>query len=576
MTAAASNAKPLTKSAAASSAHWADREAARIINERGEKDRYVLAAGISPSGTVHVGNFRELMVVDLVARALRQRGKTVRFIFSWDNFDPLRKLPKNFPQVTSTGTPFAEYLGMPLIDVPDPKGEYTSYAQRNQEQFETAIARAGIKPEFIDQSEQYKKGVYTEVLRTGLNRRADIRRVLNKHRSTPLPETWFPVALFCEQCRKAVKTIKAYDGVYTLDYDCHTCGADRKLNFKETPLVKFLWRIDWPMRWQHEGVDFEPGGKDHSSEGGSYTTACELVREIFDDKAPVYLQYDFVLVKGKLEKMSSSKGNAISVAELLNVYEPMVARWLYAAPRPNVDFTLALDQDVIKNYEAFDRLQRVYDAAAGELSVQRRNEVTRLYELARVTQLPTGEGVTAGKAPRRAAFRHLCNVAQLYDFNEAAVLKHYAAELGTEAATRSALMERMRCAAHWLKHYAGERFCFKVRETAVSVEELLQEGERQLPQLKEIKASMLAVLAELCALLSDVNAWETLSENTLEQWFYETLRKYDDLNMNKQSFFACMYLLLIGKERGPRLANFMLILGRERLNKLLAPSVLKN
>ena len=78
--------------------HWADITAERIIKQLGDKDQYVLASGITPSGQVHFGNFRESVTVDLVARALRDRGKKVRFIFSWDDFDTFRKVPKGMPR----------------------------------------------------------------------------------------------------------------------------------------------------------------------------------------------------------------------------------------------------------------------------------------------------------------------------------------------------------------------------------------------------------------------------------------------------------------------------------------------
>ena len=62
--------------------HWADRMADQIIREKGDLPLYTCASGITPSGTVHIGNFREIITVDLVVRALRARGKNVRFIYS--------------------------------------------------------------------------------------------------------------------------------------------------------------------------------------------------------------------------------------------------------------------------------------------------------------------------------------------------------------------------------------------------------------------------------------------------------------------------------------------------------------
>jgi lysyl-tRNA synthetase, class I len=47
--------------------HWADEAAAKIVFEKGEKELYTCASGITPSGTVHIGNFREIISVDLTA-----------------------------------------------------------------------------------------------------------------------------------------------------------------------------------------------------------------------------------------------------------------------------------------------------------------------------------------------------------------------------------------------------------------------------------------------------------------------------------------------------------------------------
>ncbi|MBQ4341197.1 MAG: hypothetical protein II756_01690, partial [Clostridia bacterium] len=38
--------------------HWSYEIAKKIIERRPDKKEYVCAAGISPSGSVHIGNFR--------------------------------------------------------------------------------------------------------------------------------------------------------------------------------------------------------------------------------------------------------------------------------------------------------------------------------------------------------------------------------------------------------------------------------------------------------------------------------------------------------------------------------------
>ena len=65
--------------------HWADHAARRTVAANPDAETFVAAAGITPSGVVTVGNFREVITVDLVVRALRdRRWKYIR------NFQPDR------------------------------------------------------------------------------------------------------------------------------------------------------------------------------------------------------------------------------------------------------------------------------------------------------------------------------------------------------------------------------------------------------------------------------------------------------------------------------------------------------
>ena len=131
-------------------AHWADEYAEKIIREKGdrvagEKESYTCASGITPSGTVHIGNFREIISVELVVRALRDMGKKVRFIYSWDDYDVFRKVPKNMPKQEE----LKRYLRFPITMVPDPWERDSSYARHNEVDVESMLPVVGIHPEFI-------------------------------------------------------------------------------------------------------------------------------------------------------------------------------------------------------------------------------------------------------------------------------------------------------------------------------------------------------------------------------------------------------------------------------------------
>ena len=63
--------------------NWAREVALKIINERPNEEIYTVASGVSPSGFVHIGNFREIATPYLVAKELRKLGKKVRYILSF-------------------------------------------------------------------------------------------------------------------------------------------------------------------------------------------------------------------------------------------------------------------------------------------------------------------------------------------------------------------------------------------------------------------------------------------------------------------------------------------------------------
>src|SRR5918911_4768714 len=116
---------------------WAKRTAENLLVTHGEGP-HVVVTGISPSGDIHVGNLREVLVGEAVTNALRAKGEEVRFVFHADTIDPLRKIAPGVPES------FERYLGHSLSRVPDPEGCHASYAEHFLGPFEEALRRMEI------------------------------------------------------------------------------------------------------------------------------------------------------------------------------------------------------------------------------------------------------------------------------------------------------------------------------------------------------------------------------------------------------------------------------------------------
>ncbi len=526
--------RPLSK-------HWADQTAFRLTKQRPEQETYTCASGITPSGTVHIGNFRELITVDLVVRSLKMLGKKTRFIFSWDDFDTLRKVPVNLPNQEM----LAKHLRQSISRVPDPYEKDSSYAAANISRFEQEIGAVGIRPEFIRQSEKYSKSEYAEQIRVALENRDKIAQILNKYRKSPLADEWLPTAIYCSKCFRDEIEYQRYEGEWNYSYKCSTCQNEETVDIRKTEHLKLNWRTDWAMRWSYESVDFEPGGKDHSSQGGSYDTGKQIVQEIWGKEAPVYLQYDFVMVKGGEGKMSSSKGKLLSLSQALIAYEPEIVRWIFASQKPNKDFTLALDEDVIKAYEEYDRFEyQVYHPKEGA-------KADKLLMSQRVYQLSQCDDQIAKTYVKKAAFRELCNRLQICDGDiDRAYIKYYSKDFGLEA-EKAHFYKRAKCAWGWISNFAPESFCYRIS------------GEKVELELDETQSKAVELLADLVR-NTDL---EKIDAKDLNQKIYDDVIR--GAGIDSKEFFTVIYKKLIGRPQGPRLPSFLMEIGEERLLALL-------
>lgn len=530
--------------------HWADQQAARIIKEKGDRESYTCASGITPSGTVHIGNFREIITVDLVARALKDRGKNVRFIYSWDDYDVFRKVPANMPKPEV----LEKYLRYPITMVPDTFERDENYARHHEKDIENQLPRVGIHPEFLYQADRYRANRYVEGMKKAMQNRNVIKECLNayrddEHKMDDSKEYW-PVAAFCCKCNKDTTKITDYDGEYGITYICQSCGHTEKGDLRTSKEFKLGWRVDWPMRWNEEQVCFEPGGKDHISPGGSYDTAKLVSKKIYGWDAPVTMKYDFVRLKGVPGKMSSSKGKVISLVDALEVYQPEVLRYIFASNKVDHEFSISFDLDVISIYEAYDKTERIVwgleepKEKNPEKKAQIIAQEKRLYELSQI------EGIPA-VMPYQVPFRLLTTLLQTYSGNVDAVIN----ALGdVKPEQEETLRKRCICAWYWIRESApecAEDMCFALREDGSKAEDITGDMLKAVVRVREEVVPKVGTYAV---------------DKDCQQDMYTIAT---ELGLEAKDLFRALYHALINKDQGPRLANFMKIIGREKLTEIL-------
>jgi lysyl-tRNA synthetase, class I len=559
---------------------WVTRaadDAVRHHERTGAEGPVTCSSGISPSGRVHLGNLREFLMPHFVADELRRRGVPVRHLHVWDDYDRFRKVPHG------VDPSFAEHIGRPLVDVPDPWGWHDSWSTHFKEPVIETFAALGAEVETISQAERYRAGLYRDEVLRAVRHRAEIDAVLAKHRtkrvdaSQPAADEhaaqeaealaesvanddeetsgsgvgYFPFKPYCADCGRDTTTVTAYDDDTTdLAYTCSVCDYHGTTNLATQDEGKLVWKADWPMRWAFEHVDFEPAGMDHATPGSSFTVGHELVESIWDYPRPAWFGYGFVGFAG-MQKMSSSAGGAPTASDALRVLEPAILRWLYVRKQPRQTFDIDFGPEVVRLYDEWDALGRkATDPAKRDVQVL-------AYERASATS-----SYGALPSPRVVVpFRMLASVADV-TAGSSEQISRIVSHLGHAHDSVDDLEPRLSRAMAWTAEFVPEADRTSVRSEpdATAIEALS-------PQEREWLALLLTGLQgdlELDAVTALVYGVPKLARGlSLDD------KPTDEVKADQKEFFRLLYHLLVDAERGPRLPTLIVALGSDRVRGLL-------
>jgi lysyl-tRNA synthetase class 1 len=516
-------------------AFWADAAADEIL-ERDPDDPIVIKGGVSPSGVPHLGHFNEIMRGYFVAEALRDRGREVRQVFTTDDRDRLRKLPRTLADLEWNVVGLGEVdagalgrnLGRPYTDVPDPFGCCDSYGDHFTELLERAAGAVGVPIDVVSNTGLYESGGFDEEVRRVLANRETAREVLAGFQDK-VDDEYVPFFARCHDCGNLTETVTGVDlEAGTVDYVCEDveagddtidgCGHEGTATFREG---KLPWRFEWPAQWHALGVDFEPFGKDHAE--GSWPSGETIAREVFDLEPPVPMVYEWFTLNG--DALSSSSGNIVTVDEVLELLEVEVLRYFFTKnPKKQRDF----DVDSIDHLvDDFDRFEAVYFDAI-EADGLEHERAARAYPMV-VDEVADGR-------PVRISYRFAA-VLGMTDNRELRVEMAKRSGHVPEDATDDevdAALARVEKARAWAERTDNE-FNYRLAE--------------ELPAV-EFDDGTAAALEEL----ADFIEAESPDAETLQGEIYETAKRND---VPVGAFFEAGYRLFLDESEGPRLGPFL-------------------
>lgn len=311
----------------------------------------------TPSGRVHIGALRGVLLHDVINRKLKSAGIDSKFSYGIDDYDPLDGLPSDGQ------TDLDQYMGKPLCNIPAPRGsDKSDLAEHYISEFLEVFTRIGVKPEIYRMRDVYRSGSFNEAIDAILRNAASIRDVYLKVSGAKRSEDWHPFQVVCERCGKIGTTeVTAYDGK-EVTYRCRPdlvkwaagCGYTGKISpFNGNG--KLPWKLEWPAKWHTFGVTIEGAGKDHCTSGGSRDVANACYEAVFKKTPPLNVPYEFFLVEGA--KMSSSKGIGSSAKEMADFLPPEILRYLIlrTVPKRTVNFSTS-QEFLVKLFNDYDAL----------------------------------------------------------------------------------------------------------------------------------------------------------------------------------------------------------------------------
>ncbi len=509
---------------------WADKIAKEISLS---KKPQLVDDAKTPSGRVHVGSLRGVIIHDLIFKALTQKKVKSRYTYIFDDMDPMDGLP-----IYLSKEKYEKYMGIPLKDVPAPEGG-DSYAQYYADEFIQVFNKLGVEPEILWNSKLYTEGKLDKQIKLALDAAEKIQQIYEKISGSRRPKDFVPFQPICEKCGKIGTTAAAdWDGEF-VKYECQEnkvvwakgCGHRGKMKpFGGTG--KMPWRVEWPAKWAALGVTVEGEGKDHASRGGSRDTANAIAKEIFDYDPPLDIPYEHFLFSGK--KMSSSKGIGVSAVEVSQILPPEILRFLMVRPKPmqHIDFDPGAEHTIPKLFDDFDTARNSSEA-----------------DLQRIWQLSAVEG--AGEKYFVPRFSDLINLVQMPNIN---IEKEAELKKGSKLTNEDlrALERRVKYVNIYLDRFAPEKIKFNVKDT--------------LPkEARDLSPNQKILLMKITQLLE--------KSNEAEKFQNAVYQSGKDLGLSSAETFQAIYRSLIGKDSGPKAAWLILSLDKDFIKKRFGEAV---
>lgn len=482
------------------------------LSKRNKDGIIIINDSKTPSGKIHVGSLRGVVIHDAVFRYLDNKGYKVKFTYGIDDFDPMDGLPHDAPEEMK------QQMGKPMCNIPAPEGSNaTDMANYYIEDFLKIFEKLGVEAEIYRLRDIYRSGRFNDSIDIILNNADKVREAYFEVSNSKKPDNWYPFQVICEKCGKIGTTIVTDYSDKLVTYECKKdlvswaegCGYKNKISpFNGNG--KLPWKVEWVAKWHEFGIDVEGAGEDHCTKGGSRDVAVACFRAIFKKQAPINVPYGFFLINGS--KMSSSKGLGFSARDMADFLPSEILRYLMISNQVKRPVEFSVDSNkMLKLFNDYDRLLN-----------ENKKEILELTEVNR--EIESYIGVN---------FQMLITFVQIPNLN---IEEEIESRLERKLTNREkdSLKFRISAVTYWLENYASSEDKFELQVN-------------KPPLMNSLDAKQKQFLVELGEYLTlkDENRLESNIKNNI----YEIARKTP---ISATDAFQAVYKSLLNKDYGPK------------------------
>lgn len=525
---------------------WADKLADIIINRKKYKylDKkvpklklFTVKTSASLSGVLHIGRLSDTIRGDSVYRALKEAGVKSRLIWVAENMDPLRKVPEGVPKS------YEKYIGMPVSNVPDPDKCHKNYADHHTEKYFQVLDKfVFTKMQKFSLREEYQKGNFNPYIKKLLENLEDLIRIQNKYKTNPLREGWSPWTPICDNCGKIVTPrITSYENgivsYFCEDYQFQKTKAKGCGHKGENDPMKgngkLVWKSEWAVEWARWKVVAEGAGKEYHTPNSAFWVNAEILERIFDFPAVQPIFYEHIMIDNV--KMSASLGNVVYPHDWLEVAPAELLRLFY---NKRLMVTRSFSWSDLPNlYDEYDRITNVYFGKTKMANKREEKHLKRLYEISHWKKIEEVSDMS---------FSHAAEISQIFK-NKIDIVKSLKKTDHYKKKYHKQIFDRIKKAIIWLDKYAPEDMKFE-----------LQKSVSKGIKLSRLQKKALKMIAERLK----KREWKQ------KDLYYEFYKISEEIKLDTKELFKAGYLVLLNREKGPKLAPFILMIGKEKAIKL--------